>query len=115
MPPVSRSQSSTLDIDTIYGLLSSGTVRAVLETLRTVDRTTPDELSRRFASSEHNDGTVDTGPTTRRSITIALVHNHLPRLDAHDVVDYRHQDGVITPGVNFDDLESFLDHFEQRT
>ncbi|MGM0387369.1 MAG: DUF7344 domain-containing protein [Natrinema limicola] len=109
-----RSQSTTLDIETIHTLLSSETVRAVLESLRTVDRTTPTELSRRFASSEHNYGTADAGPTTRQSITVALVHNHLPRLDAHDVVDYCHQDGVVTPGANFDDLESFLERLEHR-
>ncbi|MFA9416881.1 hypothetical protein [Natrinema sp. HArc-T2] len=112
---MSRSQSTTLDSETVHTLLSSGTVRAVITVLRTVDRTTPDELSRRLTSSEHNSGTGDAGPTTRRSTTIALVHNHLPRLDAHDVVDYRQQDGVITPGENFDDLESVLDQFDQRT
>ncbi|RZV10608.1 hypothetical protein BDK88_1778 [Natrinema hispanicum] len=109
-----RPQSPTLDVETIHTLLSSGTRRAVLESLRTVDRTTPKELSRQIASSEHNYRTADAGSTTRRSVSIALVHNHLPRLDAHDVVDYRHQDGVVMPGANFDDLESFLERLEHR-
>jgi len=101
-------------METIHTLLSSEAVRAVITVLRTVNRTTPKELSRQIASSEHSYGTADAGPTTRRSISIALVHNHLPRLDAHDVVDYRHRDGVVTPGANFDDLESFLERLEHR-
>lgn len=109
-----RSQSNTLDIETIYTLLSNGTARAVLEILRTVDRTTPEELGRRLASSDHDHETADKGPTTRRSIIIALVHNHLPRLDTHDVVDYRHHDAVVTPGENFDEVEPFLERLEQR-
>jgi len=111
---VPRPQSTTLDVETIHTLLSSRTRRAALEILRTVDRTTPQELSRQIASSAHNYETADAGPTTRRSISIALVHNHLPRLDAHDVVDYRHQDSVVTPGANFDDLESVLARLEHR-
>jgi len=109
---VPRSQSNTLDIETIYTLLSNGTARAVLEILRTVDRTTPEELGRRLASSDHDHETADKGPTTRRAITIALVHNHLPRLDTHDVVDYRHQDGEVTRGEHFGDLEPFLERLE---
>ncbi len=48
-----------------------------------------EELAHCIASSDRDLEGGGSGPAARRTITIALVHNHLPRLDAHDVVEYR--------------------------
>ncbi|MFD1561988.1 hypothetical protein ACFR99_00165 [Haloarchaeobius amylolyticus] len=109
---MSRSQSNTLEMETIHELLANTTRRDALAVLRAVERTTPEELGRRLASSKRDCEADD--PDTRRAITIALVHKHLPRLDTHDVVDYRHHDAVVTLGENFDDLEPFFEPLEHR-
>ncbi|WP_226042145.1 hypothetical protein [Natrinema sp. DC36] len=106
---MSQSQSKTLESQTIWTLLSNPTRQSVLDVLRTVERGTPEELAHRIASSDRDFEGSESGPAARRTITIALIHNHLPRLDAHDVVEYRGPEAAVTRGETFEDLVSVLD------
>lgn len=109
---MSRSHLQTLETETAYALLSNATRLSVVTTLRAVERPTPEELARRLVRSDRSLAFDDSGSTAERTVTIALVHNHLPRLDAHDVVDYRGPDAPVTPDENFDELESLAEKVE---
>lgn len=106
---MSQSQSKTLESQTIWTLLSNPTRQSVLDVLRTIERGTPEELAHRIVSSDRDLERDGSGPAAQRTITVALVHNHLPKLEAHDVVDYGGPGSAVTPGENFDDLVSVLD------
>lgn len=106
---MSQSQPKTLEAETVWTLCSHPTRRSVLDVLRTADRVTPRELARCIVSSDRGPESDGSGSTARRAITVALVHNHLPRLEAHDVVDYGGSGAAVTAGENFDDLVSVLD------
>lgn len=107
---MSQSQTETLEIEAIHALFSSCTRRAVLRRLRRVERTTVSALGRDVTDCT---GGREAGSSNRRDVTIALIHNHLPRLDAHDVVEYDRSEQTVTPGPNFDEIEPFLDRFER--
>lgn len=107
---MSQSRRRTLEIRTILTLLSNDTRRAVLHRLRRVERTTVPALGRHV--TDRSDGRGQASPN-RRDTTIALVHNHLPRLDTHDVVEYDRSEGTVTPGPNFDEIATFLDRVER--
>ncbi|QLK26573.1 hypothetical protein HYG81_02865 [Natrinema zhouii] len=111
---MSHSQSKSLEAETIWTLCSNPTRQSVLDVLRTVERATPEELAHRLVRSDRDLESDDSGPTAKRTITIALIHSHLPQLDAHDVVDYQGPETAVTPGEHFDDLVSVLDRLEDR-
>jgi len=106
---MSQSHPKTLEAETVRTLCSHPTRRSVLDVLRTTDQVTPRELARCIVTSDRGLERDGSGLAARRTITVALVHNHLPRLDAHDVVEYRGPEAAVTPGENFDDLVSVLD------
>lgn len=112
---MSHSQSKPLESETIWTLCSNPIRQSVLDVLRTVERATPEELAHRLVQSDRDLESDGSGPTAQRPITIALIHNHLPRLDAHDVVDYRGPETAVTPGEHFDDLVSVLDRIDDRS
>ncbi|MFB1062386.1 hypothetical protein [Natrinema sp. H-ect4] len=106
---LSQSHPQTLEAETVRTLCSHPTRRSVLDVLRTSDQVTPRELARCIVTSDRGFERDGSGLAARRTITVALVHNHLPKLEAHDVVDYRGPATAVTPGENFDELVSVLD------
>lgn len=50
-------------------------------------------------------------PTTEdvQNITLALYHNHLPKLDEASVISYDRNEGTVQPGLNFDSLIRVLE------
>lgn len=99
-------QSGTLERETIYSLLADGVREYVLRRLSKTGRTTVSEIADRITTT--TDDQVVAVERVRTEITIQLVHNHLPRLDQHDVVDYDDSSGVITTGSNFGELEPYV-------
>lgn len=68
------------------------------------------ELVERIGSREsENPSTEDL-----RSISISLYHNHLPRLEASDVVLYDRDEGTVRPDRNYDELVGVLDGVHER-
>lgn len=49
-----------------------------------------------------------------RDISLSLHHNHIPRLEAADVVQYDENDGTISPHLNFDRLIGVLEMMNKR-
>lgn len=48
------------------------------------------------------------------TISVALYHDHLPRLEEADVVSYDEDDGIVHPGPNFDILIRTLESVNER-
>lgn len=101
MPP----QPASLKRETVYSLLSDRVREYLLCHLSSVDRTTVREAAERIAAWSRE----ATGDRSLTRITIQLVHDHLPRLASHDVVDYDRSSEEIAPGPNFADLEPFVE------
>lgn len=66
---------------------------------------TTEELATRLVDREFEDATVD----DVQSVRITLHHNHLPRLDGSNVVEYDVAEETVHPGVNFDTLLRVLE------
>lgn len=108
---MSQSQPQTLETQTIHLLLSNDIRRAVVCRLQQVETTTAPALGRHVTDSADDSATAR---LDRRTATIALIHNHLPRLETHDVVEYDRSETTVTHGPTFGEIESFLDQFERN-
>lgn len=100
-------QSATLERETVYSLLSDSVREYLLCYLSVVERTTTSEAAERIAAWKRETA-VGTTDDVSSAVTIELVHNHLPRLDQHDVIDYDRSAEEITPGSNFEDVEPYV-------
>lgn len=109
---MARSQSDALETETICTLLSNETRRSVLCYLHTVERATTRELNRNATRLSDGAGTDVPHRSDRRAGIIALVHDHLPRLDAHGVIDYDRPEAEATLGPNFAAIEPFVERLE---
>lgn len=105
MPPTDK---GSIETDRINSLLASSRRRCVLSMLADGDEVTVEKLARTIAARERN-GTFD--DDRRDRVVVSLVHNHLPRLADHGVVDYDRQDGTVSAGRSFAELEPFLERF----
>ncbi|MXV62246.1 hypothetical protein GS429_09260 [Natronorubrum sp. JWXQ-INN-674] len=50
---------------------------------------------------------------TRQRVYVSLVHNHLPRLSDHGIIEYDLRSGDIVLGEGFDDVKPLLEQFKQ--
>lgn len=102
-----RPRSDGLERTTVYELLADRVRQQLLGVVAIVDRTTVSAAADRIAT-----GVDDVGERTRTAdaevVAVELVHNHLPRLDRHDVVDYDRREGTIEPGPHFSDVEPLV-------
>ncbi|WP_436344170.1 DUF7344 domain-containing protein [Natronorubrum sp. FCH18a] len=99
-------QRDTLERETIYSLLADQVREYLLGYLSVTDRTTVSEAAERI--TEWHRETTATFETGTEAVTVQLIHNHLPRLDQYDVVEYDRANEVITPGSNFEVLEPYV-------
>lgn len=83
-----RGGEASFDLDVVFDLLSDRRRRIVLNHLRDADEEWVDVgvLAERIAAWEVE--LVDPTSVSVESIEIDLVHGHLPKLDAADVVEY---------------------------
>ena len=91
-----------------FALLANPARRHVLRTLLETSATTIDDLAERLAGAPNVDG---------RSIDrtkIELVHDHLPRLEDHGVIEYDDRNGDVVLD-DPDDLESYLSVVEEQS
>jgi len=58
-----------------------------------------DEAVTAIAAWETDDG-AEVSTSTRDRIRLALLHNHIPKLREHDVVDFDRHSGTLVPGGN---------------
>ncbi|QSW99207.1 DUF7344 domain-containing protein [Haloterrigena alkaliphila] len=102
---------NALERETVYSLLADESREYLLWHLSAVEETTTDAAAEGIAACKSETG-AEPREDGRRSIAVRLVHDHLPRLDRHDVVDYDPATDEIERGPNFDDLEPYVADLE---
>ena len=85
----------------LFDALSSDRRRRVLTILQQTEQITTEELSRRVADLEVDDGGSGVSPD-REEVSVSLVHNHLPRLSDISLVAYDAHDGTVARGEAFE-------------
>lgn len=88
---MTASKSPELDPETAYELLAHPHRQHLLRSLALGERRSVAELVDEIVAREHSGSVGETDRSVRRRIEIELVHDHLPRLDHHGVVDYAHE------------------------
>ncbi|WP_049924774.1 DUF7344 domain-containing protein [Halopiger djelfimassiliensis] len=91
-------------IDTIYGVLSETRRRYVLYYLLDTERATADELARQIAAWERNTSLDSIADDVTTTVLTSLVHNHLPRLASHGIIEYDAQRGDVVVTDEFDEF-----------
>ncbi len=92
-------------IDAVYDLLSSARRRHALYAIEEHGRLSVEQLARRIADRE---AAAQLEPEDLGTVKATLLHNHLPRLAAHDVVEYDETRKLVTTGSQFDELRETL-------
>lgn len=92
----------------VYHLIGNSRRRAVIDIMLAENRTLSlSELARRTAAETAADDETD--PTTiYKSVYVSLQQNHLPKLDAQEVVDYDPERGTVGPGPRLSVLSSYV-------
>lgn len=92
----------------VYHLIGNSRRRAVVDIMLAENRTvTLSELARRTAAETA--ARDETDPTTiYKSVYVSLQQNHLPKLDAQDVVDYDPERGTVAPGPRLSLLSPYV-------
>lgn len=96
-----RDADGEITTDACLTLLSNAHRRAVL--LSIYDRGADDES---IPIEE-----VVTGPMSE-PVAVALNHNHLPRLEEHDVIRWNREEGTVAAGPAFGEIEPFIDRLD---
>ncbi|RQH00699.1 DUF7344 domain-containing protein [Natrarchaeobius oligotrophus] len=94
-------------LNTVFELLASSRRRCLLYYLKDVEYATVDELVHEIAVDE--EGMVPESVDDTNEIELSLVHNHLPRLDAHDVVAYENDTRCVVVDDGFDDVRETIE------
>lgn len=94
--PESRDAHETNQLDTVFGLLRAARRRYLLYYLYDAEDEviSVEELVEAVREYEGADTTADDLPQ-RQSIRTSVVHNHLPRLGAMNVLDYDPRSGTV--------------------
>lgn len=91
----------SIALEDVFDILHSSRRRRVIEIMRDVDG----QLSIRELANRVADGEDD---ASRQAVYIALYQSHLPKMDRHNVLHYDQEDGIVTPGENFESLSRAL-------
>jgi hypothetical protein len=109
-------------LDAYLDLLSDSQRRAVLREMHhaPADSITFEQLVERFSESDSDqllgDGGSETNADERVGIATQLHHTHLPKLDAHDIVEYDPDAGHIEydPPEEFEEVLELLPAQKER-
>lgn len=104
----------SLSPDDTYGLLAAPRRRYVLAELLENEYGTAEELAARIAAWEEGTAIDGASEGLRREVHIALVHNHLPRLADHGVVEYDARNGDVVRSDRFEDLRPAIEAAASR-
>ncbi len=100
-----RSFSSSVGIDELLAILSSGPRRHILFHLRQHKAATIDELTDVFLTVENHDSNEE----TRENVSTELLHVHLPKLEDSGLITYHVDQGVVESTDRDADIGEWLD------
>lgn len=104
-------RSSGTPMDEIYHLLGDPTRRYLLYQLQRTGQGNVEALATHIATVERG-GDVDPDDASQR-VYLELVHNHLPRLADHGVLEYDLRSGDVVLADGFSELEPLLEQFKR--
>ncbi|MFC6719352.1 hypothetical protein ACFQGT_03555 [Natrialbaceae archaeon GCM10025810] len=105
-------------LDAIHALLADARRRYVLYHFLKNQRGSAEELAPQIAAWERGVSVDEVDQSAVDRVSVALVHNHLPRLADHGIVDYDARSGDVVPAEAFERARPFIEHafdFERRT
>ena len=112
-----EADSETHTYDCVAHLPSASRCGYVLYYLMKNRRGTIDELSKRLTLWEAETTNDDVSKGDRERIAISLVHNHLPRLADHNIIEYDQRSGdivLIAPSTELASLAERSSLFESE-
>lgn len=99
-------------LDRAHSLLRSPRRRYIVSYLSDEGEGDVEDLAARIATREREQSADAVEAEARRRVAVALVHDHLPRLADHDVVEYDPESGAVASGAELDDLASILSRYQ---
>jgi hypothetical protein len=99
------------DVSHAFELLQDARRRGVLYTVKRNGESNVETVAHRIAAWESAGNERTTRPKT---VEVSLVHTHLPKLDAADVIEYDRERGTVELGDAASDLEPFLRSTRER-
>ncbi|WP_425606687.1 DUF7344 domain-containing protein [Natrinema marinum] len=94
------------DLDVIYGLLSDSDRRYVLYYFLENERSTIDRIALELAGWKTDAPLESVSDDEKETVSMALRHNHLPRLSDHGLVTFDQRSGDVAVGTEFDSVRS---------
>ena len=99
----------SIDFDTVLELSRNEHRRIVLGVLAGHGRTlTINDLSKAIVKHNHGIPVTDASAELFESITIELVHVHVPKLADHGLVEYDRERRLVEPTAQFEQVQSEL-------
>lgn len=99
----------SIDVDAVHELLADSRRRRLVKHLRENRRATLEECVLTAAAANGNEPLDETQDRVR----VSLVHNHLPRLEDHGVIEYDRENGDVTATPAIAELEPVLDRLDE--
>jgi len=90
--------------DRLGAVLGKSRRRFALYYLLSNEYTDIDTLSVQIAAWEQGETVTSVDEAARRQVKIALHHNHLPRLETHDVIEFDVRSGDVVRTAGFEDV-----------
>lgn len=87
--------------------------RFALYYLLSNEHTDIDSLSVQIAAWEQGESVTAVEEADRRSVKISLHHNHLPRLEACDIIEFDVRNGDVVRSTGFDDVRQTIERLRE--
>lgn len=96
-------------LDVAYELLANPQRRAVLYYFSSSKIGSIDELSREIADREAAISSASESDGVREAVGVSLVHNHLPRLESHGIIEYDARSGDVVRATGYEAIRPFVE------
>ena len=94
-------------------LLSESERRYLLYQLAEYENANLEDIVTQIAAWEFETRPTRIDKEQRQQVYISLVHNHLPRLEDYEIIEYDLRSGDIVLDHGFDDIKPLLEQFKQ--
>lgn len=92
------------DLDTVFELLSRPRCRYAMYYFLKNQHTNAEKLSRQITAWEEEISVQEVTEEKKRPVTMSLIHNHLPRLAEHDIIEFDHRSGDVAVADGFESV-----------